>query len=775
MSFLLTLAKEYKRLTSDQKSSKLLSHGTVSSYTTFKKWTTSRKEKNPSLRMRWAMGSKFPIMANEKILKESGIPEEDEKISLWSKSEDVSKIGMVLASPAAITYWNFAGQEADNSEVIRDVYKSKFDKLERWRETDWGPMTFEMVGRQRRAVDTQPVELKLNQKEIKELIMWTLFPDEANLASAFLQENYSLVENEREKYKGKAINKDVAAFMISKQFSSERRFLPTFGPIRPERMEILHALGGDYWKIDAKTVGNTNEEQKKKDIRAVARKLCLRASIDLFGPREKLNDYIKSVTMKVGSISRPFEEVIVNTDDISPEVTICKACLGVAMGKSMSFGSMALRKIEGEAKIGKGQVFVNLKPLTFNKWMGPEVFYCELSKVSGMFKRDTDGLKWATIGRGPPEIRKELLGHIMIFSRDGRFFVDAPININISHFTTRTGKEIPYQYVLLRWMRDSVDNLDSLLKSRGMVINPIGRFGSGMGVDGTSSTNLVYKDVTIQSTPIDIVESKEKHKVELNESLEAVTEKGTVVASILDVEEDRKETFNDVTFDHHDLAVLNEDEKTGILKIYQGLIKRINAEPDGIPNLITSKRYLELYQLPEVNSAASMIPRNMRGVYSYHARNLIESQMNNNSYSIPEIVKLLPFTWAPKKKGKFDNRFFFTNRTYVQPGINTHLFTFSKADRGKIYVQDNAIKIPLVLGDEAMDTSLAFSEGFVVCESDPRAPRVAMSDLGLVGFGEKVRVFVGQGQEKTLLRAGSKRAAALDVVKNVKRMRRGLN
>ncbi|WP_415837549.1 hypothetical protein, partial [Phaeobacter inhibens] len=348
MSLLLTLAKEYANLTKDKKSCKLLSQGTVSSYTTFKKWTTSRKEKNPSLRMRWAMGSKFPIMANREILEEAGIPEQWEGIDLWSKKDDVSKLGMVLASPAAITYWNFCGPGVDNSSVIKDVYKAKFMKKERWRETLWGPMNFELVGKQRRVVETQPVEIKLNQKEIKEL---------------------------------------------------------------------------------------------------------------------------------------------------------------------------------------------------------------------------------------------------------------------------------------------------------------------------------------------------------------------------------------------------------------------------------------ELYQLDEVKDAVGLIPKRMLGAYSYQARQLIQSQIKNDSYSLPEIIKLLPFCYSPPKKMLFDGTFHFKNQMYVRPGINTNLFSFSKTDKSKIYVNGSAVKIKLVLGDDEMDTSLAFVEGFQVCEYDPRAPLIPRRDLRLIGFGKKVRVFVGQGQEKTLVRTSSKRAASHDVSKNIRRMR----
>nr|WDG39696.1 polymerase PB2 [Influenza D virus] len=769
MSLLLTLAKEYANLTKDKKSCKLLSQGTVSSYTTFKKWTTSRKEKNPSLRMRWAMGSKFPIMANREILEEAGIPEQWEGIDLWSKKDDVSKLGMVLASPAAITYWNFCGPGVDNSSVIRDVYKAKFMKKERWRETLWGPMNFELVGKQRRMVETQPVEIKLNQKEIKELTMWVLFEDEANLASKFIQENFSLVLSLRELYKGKAVNKDVAAFMIAHQFSPEKRFLPTFGPIRPERMELLHCLGGDFWKIEAVTAGSLNEEQKKRDVRAVARKICLRASVDLFTPAEKIRDYISSVTMRFGTVERTFEDVIRNSDDISAEVTLCKAALGCELGKSMNFGNLNLRKVSGEAETIEKTVYWGLKPIKYKCWRGEETFYCELRKVTCMFRR-SEGLDWANIGPGSPEERRELLAMVMIFCRDGRFFESAPVNIDESFFRTRLNKEIPYQYVLLKWVRQSRDNLDALLSTRGLIPAHIGQFGKGMGIDGSSSSSMVYKGVMLSKTPIDIVESKEKHRLFLNDNIEAITERGAMVASIMDLSEDNRETFNDVTFNHVDLAVL-KDEKTAIIKIYRSLVERINTDDDGLPALIMGKRYLELYQLDEVKDAVGLIPKRMLGAYSYQARQLIQSQIKNDSYSLPEIIKLLPFCYSPPKKMLFDGTFHFKNQMYVRPGINTNLFSFSKTDKSKIYVNGSAVKIKLVLGDDEMDTSLAFVEGFQVCEYDPRAPLIPRRDLRLIGFGKKVRVFVGQGQEKTLVRTSSKRAASHDVSKNIRRMR----
>nr|Q9IMP3.2 RecName: Full=Polymerase basic protein 2; AltName: Full=RNA-directed RNA polymerase subunit P3 [Influenza C virus (C/Johannesburg/1/66)]6F5P_E Chain E, Polymerase basic protein 2 [Influenza C virus (C/Johannesburg/1/66)]6F5P_F Chain F, Polymerase basic protein 2 [Influenza C virus (C/Johannesburg/1/66)]6XZD_CP1 Chain CP1, Polymerase basic protein 2 [Influenza C virus (C/Johannesburg/1/66)]6XZD_FP1 Chain FP1, Polymerase basic protein 2 [Influenza C virus (C/Johannesburg/1/66)]AAF89739.2 poly len=771
MSLLLTIAKEYKRLCQDAKAAQMMTVGTVSNYTTFKKWTTSRKEKNPSLRMRWAMSSKFPIIANKRMLEEAQIPKEHNNVALWEDTEDVSKRDHVLASASCINYWNFCGPCVNNSEVIKEVYKSRFGRLERRKEIMWKELRFTLVDRQRRRVDTQPVEQRLRTGEIKDLQMWTLFEDEAPLASKFILDNYGLVKEMRSKFANKPLNKEVVAHMLEKQFNPESRFLPVFGAIRPERMELIHALGGETWIQEANTAGISNVDQRKNDIRAVCRKVCLAANASIMNAKSKLVEYIKSTSMRIGETERKLEELILETDDVSPEVTLCKSALGGQLGKTLSFGPMLLKKISGSGVKVKDTVYIQgVRAVQFEYWSEQEEFYGEYKSATALFSRKERSLEWITIGGGINEDRKRLLAMCMIFCRDGDYFKDAPATITMADLSTKLGREIPYQYVMMNWIQKSEDNLEALLYSRGIVETNPGKMGSSMGIDGSKRAIKSLRAVTIQSGKIDMPESKEKIHLELSDNLEAFDSSGRIVATILDLPSDKKVTFQDVSFQHPDLAVLR-DEKTAITKGYEALIKRLGTGDNDIPSLIAKKDYLSLYNLPEVKLMAPLIRPNRKGVYSRVARKLVSTQVTTGHYSLHELIKVLPFTYFAPKQGMFEGRLFFSNDSFVEPGVNNNVFSWSKADSSKIYCHGIAIRVPLVVGDEHMDTSLALLEGFSVCENDPRAPMVTRQDLIDVGFGQKVRLFVGQGSVRTFKRTASQRAASSDVNKNVKKIK----
>ena len=133
----MTLAKIelLKQLLRDNEAKTVLKQTTVDQYNIIRKFNTSRIEKNPSLRMKWAMCSNFPLALTKGDMA-NRIPLEYKGIQLKTNAEDIGTKGQ-MCSIAAVTWWNTYGPIGD-TEGFERVYESFFLRKMRLDNATWG-------------------------------------------------------------------------------------------------------------------------------------------------------------------------------------------------------------------------------------------------------------------------------------------------------------------------------------------------------------------------------------------------------------------------------------------------------------------------------------------------------------------------------------------------------------------------------------------------------------------------------------------------------------
>ncbi|WXB50911.1 polymerase PB2 [Influenza B virus] len=262
----MTLAKIelLKQLLRDNEAKTVLKQTTVDQYNIIRKFNTSRIEKNPSLRMKWAMCSNFPLALTKGDMA-NRIPLEYKGIQLKTNAEDIGTKGQ-MCSIAAVTWWNTYGPIGD-TEGFERVYESFFLRKMRLDNATWGRITFGPVERVRKRVLLNPLTKEMPPDEASNVIMEILFPKEAGIPRESTWIHRELIKEKREKLKGTMITPIVLAYMLERELVARRRFLPVAGATSAEFIEMLHCLQGENWRQIYHPGGNKLTESRSQSTR----------------------------------------------------------------------------------------------------------------------------------------------------------------------------------------------------------------------------------------------------------------------------------------------------------------------------------------------------------------------------------------------------------------------------------------------------------------------------------------------------------------------------
>nr|UYX69295.1 PB2 [Tiliqua thogotovirus] len=285
------------------------------SYDTFKRYTTSKKDHAPQMRLCYSVRQMYPIT----MRRSKSIPAILNGIPLKDKRYDLGESDRIRCSISVPDYWMAEGTET-TQEIAEAMLYCEMQKVDRFLSTEFGPLQFGKMLPYRKPVQVNPTIVEISQTTITPTLMEVFCPQ------------YCLPETKR-KANPEAVNKlnrilaplgkhkttEAAVNMARNLIHANKKWLPTIIEHSPKTAELSHFLCSRYH----------HQLVHNQDVKPGASldmlcfelvKRCLKSR----SPKQALINNIKYITIG----GRSMETVLEENNGEYQSLGICRVALG---------------------------------------------------------------------------------------------------------------------------------------------------------------------------------------------------------------------------------------------------------------------------------------------------------------------------------------------------------------------------------------------------------------------------------------------------------------
>ncbi|QJA13371.1 polymerase PB2 [Influenza B virus] len=759
----MTLAKIelLKQLLRDNEAKTVLKQTTVDQYNIIRKFNTSRIEKNPSLRMKWAMCSNFPLALTKGDMA-NRIPLEYKGIQLKTNAEDIGTKGQ-MCSIAAVTWWNTYGPIGD-TEGFERVYESFFLRKMRLDNATWGRITFGPVERVRKRVLLNPLTKEMPPDEASNVIMEILFPKEAGIPRESTWIHRELIKEKREKLKGTMITPIVLAYMLERELVARRRFLPVAGATSAEFIEMLHCLQGENWRQIYHPGGNKLTESRSQSMIVACRKI-IRRSIVASNPLELAVEIANKTVID----TEPLKSCLAAIDGGDVACDIIRAALGLKIRQRQRFGRLELKRISGRGFKNDEEILIGNGTIQkIGIWDGEEEFHVRCGECRGILKKSKMKLEKLLINSAKKEDMRDLIILCMVFSQDTRMFQGVRGEIN---FLNRAGQLLSPMYQLQRYF---LNRSNDLFDQWGYEESPKASELHGIN-ESMNASDYTLKGIVVTRNVIDDFSSTETEKVSITKNLSLIKRTGEVIMGANDVSELESQAQLMITYDTPKMWEMGTTKEL-VQNTYQWVLK----------NLVTLKAQFllgkeDMFQWDAFEAFESIIPQKMAGQYSGFARAVLKQMRDQEVMKTDQFIKLLPFCFSPPKLRSNGEPYQFLKlvlkgggENFIEVRKGSPLFSYNPQTE-VLTICGRMMSLKGKIEDEERNRSMgnAVLAGFLVSgKYDPDLGDFkTVEELEKLKPGEKANILLYQGKPVKVVKRKRYSALSNDISQGIKRQR----
>nr|AVM87630.1 PB2 [Wuhan asiatic toad influenza virus] len=669
----------YKMLKQKEETRAIMETNSISSVAVLKRFSTSRKEKNPALRAK-IMQRRGASIATTSALAEK-IPEFYKGIRLKEPNKKDLETGFPLVTPSAPNWWALSGEEGDPKEV-ETVYRMYFERYERLKNAELGPVMFTKPIRRRELVQISPVPYPMKPETARSVIMEILFPEESGIPSPEVLEHISFIKEKREQLSKLNINKLSMAYMLERETIIQRKHIPIVGGSSAGEGELAHLRSGQNWISQMIPVPQTATEIREQTLMSACREIVVECRKKA-RPLQDLRDILKTTTVEGESMVKMIKTMTSGDSAVS----ICKASLGLPIDSVLRFKRMALRRIRGKGSrredLGITSSGQQLK-LIF--WSGQEEFgvTCNtvFGRVTGTLKKDDRKITSLIIQEGEPGGVVELILHCHAFVGTEECLKSIRDNLRL---TNRSGKPRKVQYAFIDYLLMDPNTSMSYFATRET--KPVGNL-LPCGTSGMPSKDGI-PNVFISKVAVDSEPTKKTDNVTITEAMEVQTMDGSIIASPEDVEIGESANIQG--------SVVYESRTMWGRTSFQVLcVNTYKAIAKKLPIMFSDYNTIGDLAFTEGEELCGKLKKGIAPMYSYFCRELLGKLHKEGKLTPLFFLKLAPICWTQPRqvKGEFSS-ISFDNEYKLEVFANTGLVFKITGPPGQRQVKVFGVDIPL--------------------------------------------------------------------------------
>nr|APG77907.1 polymerase PB2 [Hubei orthoptera virus 6] len=414
-------------------------------YDTIKRYTSSKKDSEPQMRIHSNMCKRFGVIMKS----DSRIPKMDKETKLKGGAE-IDKKGVVTCSPMAVDYWSAKGEMGD-AKVVNSLLQIEEEKVRSFFSTSITAPSFYPTYSVRRAVTFDTALKGVPQCKKKALVLSSILPD-------FCPPEYQIPEDDDDlrklncmigPLKGVRTLTNITHF-AQQLLQSKTKWVPSIVSVNPETAELLYFSLSPFYHCSI-SIGNNTET-------LAVERLCH----DLIVDSLRMENPKASVSMKIDGLRishMPISEWIHNVKSSKPYTTIIKALCNAPISMETVICETSFSILSSEASPVSKMTQIDITGNAFFNWTyweGKETVYFENSKFRGIFnKKDREVIEVRTIPISDDPAFWDTLVAIMYYSRSLITGFDKPLPY------PKLGKEYPKE--IFRYHKLNKDEIRNLL------------------------------------------------------------------------------------------------------------------------------------------------------------------------------------------------------------------------------------------------------------------------------------------------------------------------
>lgn len=285
-------------------------------YEVFKRYTTSKKDHAPQMRLCYSVRKPLPITMKPSKL----VPECFNNTVLKERRYDLGESSRVRCSISVPDYWSKYGEPTTPGIADALTYIER-QKVDRFFSAEWGEVRFGKMLPYRKPVQSRPTIAEVSNGSVPHTLLQVFCPDYATLDSK-RRSNPEAVEKLKEIMAPIANHKtqEAAVHIARTLIQSDKKWLPTVVDHTPQTAEMAHFLCSKYHYLST----TTKEPNSTKALDALCGEVVRRA-LKTKAPKETLYSNLEKIKIQ----GRPMSEVVKDHEGEYPYLGICRVVLGL--------------------------------------------------------------------------------------------------------------------------------------------------------------------------------------------------------------------------------------------------------------------------------------------------------------------------------------------------------------------------------------------------------------------------------------------------------------
>nr|QOQ34685.1 PB2 protein [Thogotovirus thogotoense]BAQ22393.1 PB2 polymerase subunit [Thogotovirus thogotoense] len=346
-------------------------------YNTFKRYTTSKKDHAPQMRLVYSVRKPWPISINPS----KEIPPMFNGTRLKDSILDLGESRKTRANIVVPDYWAKYGSLAEKDVVDALLYAEDL-KVKRFFSTEWGEIRYGRMLPYRKPVQACPTIEDVNSTSIPHTLMQVFCPQ------------YTTLDSRRKAHMGavdklkrvmepicKVQTQESAVHIARSLIDGGKKWLPTVVDHTPRTAELAHFLCSKYHYVHT----NTHDLSDTRSIDNLCGELVKR-SLKCRSPRETLIANLDKITIQ----GRPMKEVLADHEGELPYLGICRVAIGLSTHHTMKIRSTKFSILSSDNPRFEVKKIFSLSPevrvtIPYRRFKGKAKVFFQNDQIQGYF------------------------------------------------------------------------------------------------------------------------------------------------------------------------------------------------------------------------------------------------------------------------------------------------------------------------------------------------------------------------------------------------------
>ncbi|KAG8170605.1 hypothetical protein JTE90_028676 [Oedothorax gibbosus] len=351
----------------------------MSQYETFKRYTTSKRDHGPQMRLNSNVRKRWPII----ISKTNRVPFKFNGIQLKTKEDEIGEAKCVRASIFVPDYLSKYGNGTE-LEIAKALIKPELDKVDRFLNIMHTDVQYNEFHPYRKRTKIEPTIEDVSPSSVNATIAMAFLPN--FITPEYFRASNALAVRELKNQLHPLLKLKTTSDIIHqarKLIATKTKWVPSIVDINPRLAEILHYVCGPYHLLSVGNLGELNQMSYERLFQDIA-KVCLNSGDPLSSFRSSLDS--------IHIFETPLREQVFHVPGARPFTLIAKALVGAPIDVESRVRETRFVVVDSVGNMKQSALLCGMGQAQyvhqFKWWEGKETVFFENEFIKGYVNKE---------------------------------------------------------------------------------------------------------------------------------------------------------------------------------------------------------------------------------------------------------------------------------------------------------------------------------------------------------------------------------------------------